>query len=136
MSDYPLLNLFWTMLYFFLFIAWFWLLISVLSDVFRSSDLGGWAKALWSIFIILVPWLGVVVYLIARGGSMHERAADEAARRDEALRTYIRDSAGPAPAAGGGSSKGDEIAKLAQLRDSAAISPDEYETLKAKVVSA
>lgn len=75
MSNYPLLNLFWTMLIFFLFVAWIWLLIMVLADVFRSHDLSGWAKALWALFIVVVPWLGVIVYLIARGDSMSERAA-------------------------------------------------------------
>ncbi len=132
-TDYPLLNLFWTMLWFFLFVAWIWLLIIILADVFRSEDLGGWSKALWVIFIVILPWLGVLVYLIARGGKMHERAAADAARRDQAMRSYIRDAAGPT--SGAGTSSVDELAKLAQLRDSGAISSAEYDTLKAKVVA-
>src|SRR3984957_21007650 len=71
---YPLLNIFWTMLEFFLFFLWIWLLIIIFSDIFRSRDLGGLAKALWVIFVIIIPYLGVLIYLIARGGSMHERA--------------------------------------------------------------
>ena len=75
--QYPILDFFLTMLEFFLFIIWIWLLIMVFSDIFRSHDLGGWAKALWSIFIIVIPFFGVFVYLIARGGKMHERAASK-----------------------------------------------------------
>ena len=74
-SSYPILDAFLTMLYFFLFIIWIWLLITVFIDIFRSRDMGGWAKALWVIFVIVLPFLGVFVYLIARGGKMHERAA-------------------------------------------------------------
>ena len=70
----PLLDLFWAMLWFFLFFAWIWLLISIFADIFRSDDLGGWAKAFWTIFVVILPLLGVLVYLIARGGSMQERA--------------------------------------------------------------
>ena len=84
-SSYPILDAFLTMLYFFLFIIWIWLLIMVFMDIFRSHDMGGWAKALWVIFIIILPFLGVFVYLIARGGSMHERAADAAASSSRPL---------------------------------------------------
>lgn len=73
MHDYPLLNLFWTMLFLFLFIAWFWVLVGIVSDILRSRDLSGWAKGLWTLFVIVLPWLGVLVYLIARGDQMHER---------------------------------------------------------------
>ena len=84
-SSYPILDVFLTMLYFFLFIIWIWLLIMVFIDIFRSHDMGGWAKALWVIFIIILPFLGVFVYLIARGGKMHERAAAEAAQQQKAF---------------------------------------------------
>ncbi len=83
-SSYPVLDAFLTMLYFFLFIIWIWLLIMVFSDIFRSHDMGGGSKALWTIFVILVPYLGVFVYLIFRGSSMHERTAADAARRQKA----------------------------------------------------
>ena len=70
----PLMDLFWSMLWFFLFFAWIWLLITIFSDIFRSHDLSGWGKAFWTIFVVILPWLGVLIYLIARGGSMQERA--------------------------------------------------------------
>ena len=83
--QYPILDFFLTMLYFFLFIIWIWLLIMVFIDIFRSHDMGGFAKALWVIFVIILPFLGVFVYLIARGGKMHERAAKEAAEQQKAF---------------------------------------------------
>ena len=83
----PILDIFLTTLYFFLFIIWIWLLFMVFIDIFRSHDMGGWAKALWVIFIIVMPYLGVLVYLIARGGKMHERAAQQAALAAEGLRS-------------------------------------------------
>src|SRR5215475_9031930 len=92
--QYPILDFFLTMLYFFLFIIWIWLLIMVFMDIFRSHDMGGFAKALWVIFIILLPFLGVLVYLIARGGKMHERQAAEAARQQKAFDQYVREAAG------------------------------------------
>src|SRR5215204_2511974 len=107
----PLLDLFWATLWFFLFFAWIWLLITIIADIFRSHDLNGWMKGLCVLFVALVPWLGVLVYLIARGGSMQERAMDEAARREQATRDYVRQVASD------GGSTADELAKLAQLRD-------------------
>ena len=91
---YPLLSIFWTMLEFFLFFLWIWLLIVVFSDIFRSHDLGGLAKALWVIFVIIIPYLGVLIYLIARGGSMHERAAAQAAQQQKAFDAYVKQAAG------------------------------------------
>ena len=124
----PLLDLFFAMLWFFLFVAWIWLVISVLADVFRSDDLTGWAKALWAIFIIVVPLLGVLVYLIGRGGSMHERAMRQAQAQHEATQSYIRDTAG-------GTGTADELAKLAGLRDSGVLAEDEYQAQKAKLLA-
>ena len=92
--QYPILDFFLTMLYFFLFVIWIWLLITVFIDVFRSHDMGGWAKALWVIFIIVLPFLGVFVYLIARGGKMHERAAQQAAQQQKAFDEYVKQAAG------------------------------------------
>ncbi len=129
MNDYPLLNLFLTMLYFFLFIAWIWLLIVVLGDIFRSHDMGGWAKALWCIFIVLIPWLGVLIYLIARGGSMAERNMVQAQKADAAMRAYVQQ------AAGSGSSSADELTKLAELHKSGVLSDEEFAAQKAKILA-
>src|ERR1700742_5245376 len=93
-SSYPILDIFLTTLYFFLFIIWIYLLIMVFVDIFRSHDMGGWAKALWVIFIIVLPFLGVFVYLIARGGKMHERAAAQAAQQQQAFDQYVKQAAG------------------------------------------
>ncbi len=130
MNDYPLLNLFWTMLWFFLFVAWIYLLIVVVTDIFRSDDMSGWAKALWVLFVVIVPWLGILVYLIARGDNMSKRAAADYQRRDEEMRTYVRDAAGTS-----GTSTADELTKLASLRDSGTITADEFEQQKAKLLS-
>lgn len=127
----PLLDLFWTMLWFFLFFAWIWLLISVFSDIFRSADLSGWAKALWILFVVVLPYLGVLVYLIARGGEMQERAAETMAQREEATRKYIQEAAG---SGGGARSSADEIAKLAQLRDQGHLTDAEFQAQKAKLL--
>jgi len=131
MDDYPLLNLFWTMLWFFLFIAWIFLLFSLIVDIFRSRDLGGWAKALWVLFIVILPVLGALVYLIARGGSMHERAAQEYAEREKAFRGYVQEAAGSSGSAG----VADEVSKLARLRDSGTLTTEEFEAQKAKLLS-
>jgi hypothetical protein len=122
-------QVFWSFLWFFLFFIWIWLLIVVFGDIFRSQDLGGWAKAIWCIFIILVPYLGVFVYLIARGGKMHEHAMAAAQAQDQAMRQYVRDAAGT------GGSTADELARLADLREKGVISDAEFEQLKAKAMS-
>jgi IS5 family transposase len=124
----PLLDLFLTMLWFFLFVAWIWLLISVYADVFRSEDLGGVAKAAWVVFVLVLPYIGILVYLIARGGSMQERTVQRAVAQREAAEAYIRDVA-TAP------SKADELSKLAQLRAEGVLSPEEFETQKAKILA-
>jgi ABC-type multidrug transport system fused ATPase/permease subunit len=126
--NYPLLSIFLTMLEFFLFFLWIWLLIVIFSDIFRSHDMGGLAKALWVIFVIILPFLGVLIYLIARGGSMHERAAAQAANHQKAFDAYVRE------AAGSGSSV-DELAKLADLKSKGVITDAEFEAQKAKLLS-
>jgi hypothetical protein len=131
MDDYPLLDLFWTMLWFFLFIAWLFLLFTLFADIFRSKDMGGWAKALWVLFLIFLPILGSLVYLIVRGRSMHERAAEDYQEREKAFRTYVQEAAGPA----GGAGVADELSKLAALRDSGALTADEFEAQKTKLLS-
>src|SRR5215469_4639245 len=92
--QYPLLDAFLTMLWFFLWVLWIFLLFWIIFDVFRSRDLSGWSKALWLIFIIVLPFLGVFVYLIARGGSMHERSARDAQAQDQQFQEYVRSAAG------------------------------------------
>lgn len=126
--SYPLLSAFLTMLWFFLWILWIFLVVSILIDVFRSPDLNGWAKAGWTIFVILLPLLGVLVYLIARGAKMQERQAWMAQRQEERTRAYIRDAAG-----GGGAA--DELAKLVELKEHGDISEAEFEQGKAKILS-
>ena len=130
-SSYPLLNVFWTMFEFFLWVIWIWILITVFIDIFRSHDLSGWAKALWFVFVLFIPLIGVLVYLIARGGSMHERAARQAQQQDAEARAYIQQAAASSPA-----STADQLAKLADLRDRGVISAEEFEREKAKTLSA
>ena len=129
-SSYPLLNLFWTMLEFFLWVIWIWILIMVLIDIFRSHDLSGWVKALWFLFVLFIPLIGVLVYLIARGGSMHERAARQAQQQDAEFRNYVQQAAASSPA-----SAADQLTKLADLRDRGVISAEEFEREKAKIVA-
>lgn len=124
----PLLDLFFSMFLFFLFVAWIWLLISVYADVFRSDDLGGVAKAFWVLFVLLLPYVGVLVYLIARGGKMQERSVAQAERAQRATETYIREVAGA-------TSTADELAKLGALRDQGVLSPEEFEAQKAKLLA-
>jgi len=125
----PVLDVLWSMLVFFLFIAWIWVLISVVADIFRSDDLSGWAKALWVIFVIIIPWLGVLIYLIARGDNMAQRNVDDAMAAEEARRAYIQQAAGTSGSAA------DELAKLANLKESGVISDEEYSKLRAKVIA-
>jgi hypothetical protein len=127
--SYPLLGAFLTILYFCLFFIWIWLLVVVFIDIFRSHDMGGFAKALWVLFVIFLPWLGVLVYLIARGGKMHERAAQDAQQQQQAFAGYVQ-SVVPQE------SKADQLSKLADLKTRGVISDAEFETEKAKVLAA
>ncbi len=127
--SYPLLGAFLTILYFCLFFIWIWLLVVVFIDIFRSHDMGGFAKALWVLFVIFLPWLGVLVYLIARGGKMHERAARDAQQQQQAFAGYVQ-SVVPQE------SKADQLSKLADLKTRGVISDAEFETEKAKVLAA
>jgi hypothetical protein len=129
-STYPVLDWFLTMLWFFLFIIWIWLLIYVFMDVFRSHDLGGLAKAAWVIFIILIPYLGVVVYLIARGGKMHERAAQQAAAQQKAFDQYVRQAAGTP-----GADTASQLSKLADLKSQGVLTDAEFDAQKAKILA-
>jgi Short C-terminal domain/Phospholipase_D-nuclease N-terminal len=126
-EDFGTGEVFWSILWFFLFFIWIWILIVVFGDIIRSHDMGGWAKALWAIFIIFVPYLGVFVYLIARGGKMHEHAVQDAQVADAQFRQYVQSAAGTA-------SPADEIARLADLREKGVISDAEFEQAKAKAL--
>jgi ABC-type transport system involved in cytochrome bd biosynthesis fused ATPase/permease subunit len=128
--QYPILDFFLTMLYFFLFVIWIWLLITVFIDIFRSHDMGGWAKALWVIFIIVLPFLGVFVYLIARGGKMHERAAQQAAQQQKAFDQYVKQTAGSAA-----DTSADQLAKLADLKSQGVLTDAEFDAQKAKILA-
>ena len=129
-SDYPLLNVFWTMLSFFLFFIWIWLLITVIGDVFRSHDLSGLSKAVWMIVMICLPYLGVFVYLIARGDKMRDHAIDDAQNQDAAMRSYVQEAAGT-----GTKSTADELSKLVDLRDKGVINAEEFERQKTQVLA-
>lgn len=124
----PLLDVFWSMLWLFLWILWIFLLIRIITDVFRSADLSGGAKAGWTIFLILVPLLAVLIYLIVRGGSMQERDAHHAHQADQAMRSYIQTAAGTS------SSTAEELTKLAALRDSGVLTEAEFAAQKAKLL--
>jgi ABC-type multidrug transport system fused ATPase/permease subunit len=130
-SSYPLLNIFWSMFIFFLWIIWIWILITVFIDIFRSHDLSGWAKTLWFLFVLFIPLIGVLVYLIARGGKMHEHAVRQAQQQDQEFRQYVQQAAASSPA-----STADQLSKLADLRDRGVISAEEFDREKAKVLAA
>ena len=126
--SYPLLGVFWTILEIFLWVIWIWILIWVFIDIFRSQDLSGGAKALWFLFVLFIPLIGVLVYLIARGGKMQEHAAQQAQQDDQQFRAYVKEAAGP-------ESTADQLAKLADLRDRGVISAAEFEREKAKILA-
>lgn len=122
-----LLNIFWTMLWFFMFVVWIWLLISIFADIFRS-EISGWAKAGWTIFVVILPFLGVLVYLIANGGKMQERSMQQAANMQQTQDNYIKSVAG----SGGGTA--DELEKLSKLKNSGVLTDEEFAAQKAKLL--
>ncbi len=119
----------WSLLWFFLFFVWIMLIFTIFGDIIRSDDMGGAAKAIWSIFIIFLPFLGIFLYLIVRGGGMGERQVAAAKKQNEAMQDYIRSTAG-----GADTSQADQLAKLADLHTSGKIDDAEYATAKAKVI--
>ena len=127
--SYPLLGAFWTILIIFLWVIWFWILITIFIDIFRSHDLNGWEKALWFIFVLFLPLIGVLVYLIARGSKMQQHAQRDAQVQDQQVRQYVQE------AAGSGQSTADQLAKLADLRDRGVITPEEFASQKAKILT-
>jgi hypothetical protein len=127
-ADYPLLQVFWTILIFFAWVAWVWMAITVLADVFRRRDLSGWGKAAWTIFIVVLPFIGVLSYLVAHSGDMAERNAKESQAAKAQLDDYVRSVAptdGPAA----------EIEKAKGLLDSGSITETEYDSIKAKALA-
>jgi hypothetical protein len=127
-ANYPLVNAFLTMLWFVLFIIWIYLLIRVFADIFRSHDLSGWAKALWVLFVIIVPLLGVLLYLIFRGPKMHARDVQQAQANEQAFRTYVQQTAG-------GSSAADQLERLADRHSRGVLTDEEFAAEKAKVLA-
>jgi Short C-terminal domain/Phospholipase_D-nuclease N-terminal len=125
-ADYPFLDVFWTMILFFAWIAWIWIAITCFVDIFRRHDIGGWHKALWVVFIIVIPFLGVLVYLIAQHDGMRNRSIERARQERAALDEYVRDTAG-GPAT--------EIAKAKELLDKGAITQEEFDAIKAKATA-
>ena len=128
-ADYPFLDVLWTMIIFFTWVVWIWIMVVILTDVFRRRDVSGWGKALWVVFLIVLPFLGALVYLIAQHDGMAQRQADAARGQKEQMDEYVRSvasSGGPAA----------EIDKAKQLLDSGAISQTEFDALKAKALAA
>jgi len=123
----PLLHVFESIFMIFLMVAWIWVIIGVIGDVFASDDLSGVAKGVWVLLVIVVPWLGVLAYLIARGEGMRERRTQAVSNMEEAQRAYIRNIAG--------ASSADELAKLAKLKDDGVLTDAEFEAQKAKILS-
>jgi Phospholipase_D-nuclease N-terminal/Short C-terminal domain len=125
-ADYPFLDVFWTMIIFFSWVIWIWIVITVFADVFRRHDIGGWGKAAWVVFVIVLPFLGVLVYLIAQHDGMRERSVKQAQAQRQAFDEYVREAAG-------GSAT--EIAKAQELLDAGTITQAEFDALKAKALS-
>ncbi|MFE0629868.1 SHOCT domain-containing protein [Streptomyces sp. NPDC058864] len=133
MDDYPLLNLFWTMLLIFCWVLWFFLLFRIIGDLFRDHTVGGWAKAGWIIVLIFLPFIGVLIYVIARGKGMAERDQKQAKDMDAAFKQYVREAAAGEGGAAGGNV--DRLSKLAELKSQGHITEDEYTKAKAKLLA-
>lgn len=129
--DYPLLGVFWSLLWWFVLFAWIVLVFHVITDIFRSHDMGGLAKGLWTLFVIAAPWLGVLIYLIARGGSMRERSFERAQAQEAAFRSYVQDAA----AGNGSHSATSELERLADLRERGVLNEAEFAQQKAKLLA-
>jgi uncharacterized membrane protein YcjF (UPF0283 family) len=125
-ADLPFLEVLWTMIIFFAWVIYIWIAITVLIDVFRRHDISGWGKAAWAVFIIVLPFLGVLVYLIAQHDGMRERSAKQAQAQQQAFDQYVREAAGGSAA---------EIAKAKELLDAGTITQAEFEAIKAKALS-
>lgn len=127
--SYPILGLFWSMMIFFLWFAWIMLVFKVIMDVFANPEMKGISKALWLIFVIIVPWIGVLIYLIANGTQMAERGVERQQAAQDEFASYVRNTAGPA------TGSADELTKLAGLRDSGVITDEEFTAQKFKLLA-
>jgi hypothetical protein len=125
-ADYPFLDVLWSMIIFFFWVIWIWIVITVLIDIFRRDDIGGGSKALWVIFVVILPWLGVLVYLIAQHDGMRERSMRQAQEQKQQFDSYVREAAG---------GSADQIAKAKDLLDAGVIDQDEFARLKAKALA-
>lgn len=125
-SDYPFMDVFWSMIIFFFWLIWIWIVVTVLVDIFRRSDIGGFSKAAWVIFVIILPWLGVLIYLIAQHDGMRERSVSQAREQKQQFDEYVREAAG---------GSADQIAKAKALRDDGTITDEEFQRLKAKALA-
>jgi hypothetical protein len=130
-ADYPFLDIFWTMLVFFMWVIWFWILITVMIDIFRRHDISGWLKAVWVAFVVFLPYLGVFIYLIAQGKGMAERRSEDVRASQAAFDERVRSAAGTS----GGADPADQIHKAKQLLDSGAIDQAEFDQLKRKALA-
>jgi len=127
-ADYPFMDVFWSMIIFFFWVIWIWIVITVLMDVFRRRDIGGFAKALWVIFVVILPWLGVLIYLIVEHNGMRDRSESQAREQKQQFDSYVREAAGSSDSAS-------QIAQAKQLLDSGAITQAEFDSLKAKALA-
>jgi hypothetical protein len=125
-ADYPFMDVLWSMIIFFFWVIWIWIVVTVLLDIFRRADIGGWGKAAWVIFVVILPWLGVLIYLIAQHDGMRERRIKEVQAQKAAFDDYVRDAAG---------GSADEIARAKELLDSGTITQEEFDALKAKALA-
>ena len=132
MSGYPLMDIFLSTLYFFAWVLWFMLMFWIITDIFRSDDLSGWSKAAWLVGVIILPLVGILIYLIARGGSMRERQENRARAQDQAFRQYVRQAAAEDNSTA--SSSSDELAKLAGLHQRGVLNDEEYQRAKTRVM--
>jgi hypothetical protein len=133
-SDYPFLDILGSMLFFFCFVVWIWLLFAIFGDLFRRDDVGGWGKAGWVLLMIVLPFLGALIYLGTQGKAMAERKAKDMADAQAQFDSYVRKTAGSAGGGGGGGAA-DEIAQAKQLLDSGAINQQEFDALKSKALA-
>ena len=125
-ADYPFMDVLWSMIIFFFWVIWIWIVVTVLLDIFRRHDIGGWAKAAWVVFVVILPWLGVLIYLIAQHDGMRERRVQEIQAQKQAFDDYVRDAAG---------GSADQIARAKELLDSGTITQQEFEALKVKALA-
>jgi hypothetical protein len=125
-ADYPFMDVLWSMIIFFFWVIWIWIVVTVLVDIFRRHDIGGWGKAAWVVFVVILPWLGVLIYLIAQHDGMRDRRIKEVQAQKAAFDDYVRDAAG---------GSADEIARAKELLDNGTITQEEFQALKTKALA-